>query len=427
MVQQVASLDRPIKNDQPEMKMEEEIDLRQYVAVLIKYGYWIVGLAVVAAVVAFGVSTFIPPTYQATALVTAVQPRYQLQFDPRFQNIPEWSIPTLLQSQYRTYSTLAISDDMLQRVADQTGWSLSSLRGAVQAPAGSDPSLLTLTVTGENPQEVSKVANAWAEIFVTTANTLYGGNGELAHFKEQQERVAQSLTEADAALTAFRTENGFGFGSSTSTSSSSSSSSNFGLIGQRLEANNKLLTDYETELVRSHQMQREVELLAATTTNDTSPAVIAGLLSEMINTGVIAEENQAFQIKLESVEPVDALAAMSQALAAQVSAIEAEIEPLQANIAALQAELAAKQEQLEQLIRRREVLAETYATLSRKVQEAELDISNSGQTKVASQAAAPTGPVSSRRMFNTATAGALGLMVGVFGAFAVEWWRKDQD
>lgn len=425
MAQQVAPLDRPADNSQQVIDMEEEIDLRQYVAVLIKYWYWIVGLAIVAAVVAFGISSFTPPTYQATALVTATQPRYQLQFDPRFQNIPDWNIPTLLQGQYRTYPTLATSDDLLQRVADQSGRSLSSLRGAVQATAGSDPSLLSLTVKGDNTEEVAKVANAWAEIFVATTNALYGGDGELAHFKQQQDRVGQSLSEADAALAAFRKENGFGF--SSSSSSNSSGSSNFGLIGQRLEANNRLLTDYETKLVRLHQMQREVELLSAGTTNDTSPTVIAGLLSEMINTGVIEERDQAFQVKLDLVEPGAALAAMGQALAAQVSAIEAESEPVRANIAALQAELAAKQEQYEQLIRQRDVMAETYATLSRKVQEAELDISNSGQVKIASQAAVPTAPVSSRRTLNTAVAGALGLMLGIFGAFAVEWWRKDQD
>jgi uncharacterized protein involved in exopolysaccharide biosynthesis len=437
MVQQVASLDRPIDNSQPELKMEEEIDLRQYVAVLVKYWYWIVGLAVVAAVVAFGVSTFTPPTYQATALVTAIQPRYQLQFDPRFQNIPEWSIPTLLQSQYRTYSTLATSDDLLRQVADRTGWSLSSLRGTAQATAGSDPSLLTLTVKGENAQEVTQVVNTWAEIFVATTNTLYGGNNEVEQLKQQQESAAQALAQIDADLTAFREENGFGFSNSSSsntTGSGSKSSSfvfdgdqpdfaNFGLIGQRLQAKQKLLTDYEAELVRLNQIQREVELLS--TNLITSPVLIAGLLSEMINRGIV-RDSPIYQIRLDSVDPATSLAAMERALTSRVAAIEVELEPLPAEIAALQTELAAKQVQLEQLSREREVKTETYAALSHKVQEAQLDASGTGQVQIASQAATPTAPVSPRRTLNAAVAGALGLMVGVFGAFAVEWWRKDQ-
>jgi succinoglycan biosynthesis transport protein ExoP len=408
--------------------MEDEIDLRQYVAVLFKYWYWIIGLAIVATLVAFAVSSFLAPVYQATALVTATQPRYQLQFDSRFQNIPGSNIQTLLQNQYRTYPTLATSDDVLQRVADQTGWSPVRLRNAAQATGGSDPSLLMLAVKGENAQEVTGVANAWAEIFVETINRIYGSGGDLEYFKQQQEGVAQSLVEADAALTAFRKENGFGFSSSSASSNSGGSGSDnvvistelnpidqFGLIGQRLKVNNSLLTDYEAKLVRLRQMQHEVELLSTSVTTETSPVLVAGLLSEMVNSGIV-KEAQAFQIKLDEVDPAAGLAAMKQALAAQVTAIETETTTLKTKIAALQEELAAKQSELEQLNRQR-------AVLSRKVQELELNISNSGQVKVASPAAVPTAPVSPRRAYNAAIAGVLGLIVGIFGAFALEWWR----
>ena len=51
-----------------------------------------VGLAFIAAVVAFTVTALIPPKYQATALITATQPRYELQFDARFRNISDSAI-----------------------------------------------------------------------------------------------------------------------------------------------------------------------------------------------------------------------------------------------------------------------------------------------------------------------------------------------
>ncbi|MBN1995612.1 MAG: hypothetical protein JW953_23190 [Anaerolineae bacterium] len=421
--------------------MEEEIDLRQYIAVLIKYWYWIVGLGVAAAIIAFGVSSLMAPTYQATALVTATQPRYRLQFDSRFQTMPEQDIQQLLQRGSNTYATLAASDEMFEQLVETTGWDRQELQNNLQARSGEDPNLLALTVKGKNAEEVAQTANTWAEIFVEKANTLYGGNNEkdLEQIKQQQESVAQALAQADAALTTFREESGFGFDSSrdvgqSSGGSSSSSSivvfenntadlSNFGLIGQRLQTKNKLLTDYEAALVQLRQMQREIELLSKTTTADSSPVLVASLLSEMINAGAV-KDAETHQIQLDSVDPVAGLADMEKVLASRITAIEAEVEPLRADIAALQVELAAQQGRLEQLTRERDVIVETYETLSRKVQEAQLETFSNGKVKIASLAVLPTEPVSSGRLLNTVIAGVLGLMIGVFGAFAWEWWRE---
>ena len=87
--------------------MEEEIDLRVYVAVLIRYWMWIVGLAVVAAAVALGVSSLISPTYEATALVAITEQRYMMRFDPRFETM------TNVKPAYKAYPELAASDDLL--------------------------------------------------------------------------------------------------------------------------------------------------------------------------------------------------------------------------------------------------------------------------------------------------------------------------
>ena len=97
---------------------------------------------------------------------------------------------------------------------------------------------------------------------------------------------------------------------------------------------------------------------------------------------------------------------------------------------ALQGELAVKEEQLEQLIRDRDVKAEAYAVISRKVQEAQIDASSSGsgagKVQIASRAAVPAQPTSSGRLRNSAVAGVLGLMVGIFGVFVIEWWREGE-
>ncbi|MFC1975150.1 hypothetical protein ACFLXQ_01975 [Chloroflexota bacterium] len=47
--------------------------------------------------------------------------------------------------------------------------------------------------------------------------------------------------------------------------------------------------------------------------------------------------------------------------------------------------------------------------------------------QIASQAAIPTQALSSGRLRNTVVAGVLGLMTGIFGAFAWDWWRGGDE
>ncbi|HEX7593197.1 MAG TPA: Wzz/FepE/Etk N-terminal domain-containing protein [Anaerolineae bacterium] len=54
--------------------MEDEIDLRAYLDVLLRRWKWIVGVTLVAALVAGVVSLLMPPTYESTASVF-VQPQ----------------------------------------------------------------------------------------------------------------------------------------------------------------------------------------------------------------------------------------------------------------------------------------------------------------------------------------------------------------
>lgn len=404
------TLEQPVNTVQQRDKIEEEIDLSQYAAGLIKYWYWIAGLTVGLAIIAFVASTFLPATYQATALVTATQQRYQLQFDPRFQNIPESSIQAFLINQYRAYPTLATSDDLLQQVANESGRSLRDLRRALRAK--NDFALFTLTVTDKDAAEAARIANIWAEAFVKKANVLYQGDNEVEQLKAQQEQAAQSLAQADAAVTAFREENGFGFGDSIG----------LGLIGQQLQTKKDLLVGYQVDLVRINKMQREVELMS--TDGITSPVLIAGLLSQMINTGAV-RDNPTYQIKLDTLDPITGLAAMKTALASEVAATEAEMEPLPAEIAALHTQLAIKMAQLEQLSREKEVKTETYMTLARKVQEVELETSGTGQVKIASQAAVPTEPAGLTRLASTAIGGMSGLILSIVGVWGLVWWQNN--
>jgi len=50
--------------------MENEIDLRVYIDVIVRHWKWIVGATVLAALVAGVASFLMPPTFEATATVS---------------------------------------------------------------------------------------------------------------------------------------------------------------------------------------------------------------------------------------------------------------------------------------------------------------------------------------------------------------------
>src|SRR5687768_10655713 len=132
----------------------------------------------------------LPPTYEAAALVAVTEPRYLLQFDPRFQTVND------IQPAAQAYPELAVSDDVLSELlAGVTPRpanieTLGQLRKIVTAEPGADPSLVRLVVRSQDAEEAARLANTWAELFVVRADKLYSGQTEdqVSFFEGQLEQ-----------------------------------------------------------------------------------------------------------------------------------------------------------------------------------------------------------------------------------------------
>jgi uncharacterized protein involved in exopolysaccharide biosynthesis len=79
--------------------------------------------------------------------------------------------------------------------------------------------------------------------------------------------------------------------------------------------------------------------------------------------------------------------------------------------------------QLEQLLREQQLNQDTYLTLANKLQETRVE-AGSDIARIASRAAVPQKPSSPRRMFNTALAAVVAVLVAAFGALFAEYWRQ---
>ena len=61
--------------------MEEEIDLRPYIRAIFRAWYWVIGVAVITALVVFGISSLFPEIYAAEATVAIIRERTEVSFN----------------------------------------------------------------------------------------------------------------------------------------------------------------------------------------------------------------------------------------------------------------------------------------------------------------------------------------------------------
>jgi len=398
--------------------MEDEIDLRKYAAVLARQWKWIVGLAVLAGAAALIVSFLIPPTYEATALIVVTRPRYQLQFDPRIETL------TQPQQPYKAYPELALSDDLVMQVIDEVNGDLPAderelvvFRERLAAVAGSDPSLVRLSATSDDPAQAQVIANTWADLFVAYANELYQQrSSDVGFFENQVAEADATLSAAEQALVDFQARNPLN------------------AINAELDAKQSALASYFaaqqsitaiTQDARSLQQQ-----LAQQSGGDvvTLADELAALYLQVDSLSTQTDVPVQLQISgsgsladrtvLEQVALLDSLA---QALGDKSVEIQRQIDTLRPDILSLQQAQQSAQTELDRLTRVRDTARDTYLTLTRKLDEAKVAAQDEGgEVRLASRAAVPTDPVSPRKGLNTVLGGVLGLILGIVGAFVVD-------
>jgi len=189
--------------------MDDEIDLRPYIELLLKRWYWIVGVAALAGVIAFVASSLMPPTYEATALVAVTQSRESVQFEPRIRTVEEGNTPL------SAYPELAMSDGLITELLEELNStpsdvnSTAELRQIVEAVPGSNPSLVRLKVRHGDPRSAADIANIWAGLFVTRANAVFDDQNstQVQFFEEELEKARDELEAADEALIDFEGRN----------------------------------------------------------------------------------------------------------------------------------------------------------------------------------------------------------------------------
>jgi uncharacterized protein involved in exopolysaccharide biosynthesis len=410
--------------------MEEEIDLRAYIEVVLRYWKWIVGLVVAVAVVAFVFNSLLPFTYEAESVVIVTEPRYQIQFDPRFGT--EEQSPA-----YEAFPKLATSDGILQKVADSytpsaeagiENWGLETLSRMVKATSGGDPSLVLLMATSRSAKDTAAIANVWADVLVQKGNEIYGGSQkDVLFFEEQLAQAEEALTEAEAALIAFQARNQGSILQAQLESGSQAQADHLGSqrtisylvqdirgLREQLAARPEDQSAYLADTLTALLLQIKA-FNAQASASETAP--ITPIQLQIDNLEMLSDKSASEQIDF-----LDDLVVTLEEKSAEIDTLLAKLEP---RILSLQQRLQEAELGQDRLQRAWDLARETYLTMARKVEEARIGAQETtGTLKVGSYAAVPSNPVGPRRLFNTVVAGMLALIVGVIAAFAIEFWRQ---
>ena len=193
------------------MLTEEFPDLRQYIAIFIRYWPWPVGLGVVAAIVAFAVFSLLPPTYQAEASGIILKSDTRISFEPTIQTVDEPLDPTQFQ---QTLVKLVTSGEVAARVLAQAGdvlppevQNVSSLLEQVQASNTGD--IILITFEDHDAQLAAQLATLWAQTYETYVNQLFGASSGsfLVEVQDQVQEVARDYGVAQTNLEQFLNDN----------------------------------------------------------------------------------------------------------------------------------------------------------------------------------------------------------------------------
>lgn len=447
--------------------MEEEIDLRQYIEVILKRWYWIVGISLVAAILTYFLSNSLAPVYEAEAKVLILRAQTDISFEPTIrsevggQNVRDYQ--QTLVSLVKSNNVASAILDSAQELLGDSELDVDSLLGKVDTENLAN--LITIKVTNKNPSTAAELTNLWIEAYEAYVNRLYSNQGSeiLKEIKEQVAEADSAYRSSQDNLEQFLLENQITTYERNLQFMKEELNAKYAVLQTGLEAKQTLLTQkyadvnkIEGLLNQAQAIQAQFKVSSASTSARTGDTMSLFLLKQQIfsdptfvrvqiNLAEIADQPASVddvdnvisilkaQISLLHTE-IDELT--SRTLEEQTSSILANgqsemsqpIQSLAEQISTVETALAAQMAKRLELTTARDDAWENHKAINRKLAELTLDSQlTDSQVRIASLAIVPTTPISPRPAFNALVVGAFMLMLAILAAFVIEYWYNSDS
>ena len=411
--------------------MEADIDIRRYLEVLLSHWRFIAGATLITAVVVLIVSFILPPVYEAKAGLIIARARSQVSFEPRVRTLSEEQLSALrvdTRIRQETLEALVMSPVVAAQVIEKLGDALkpAERRASELLEEGikvevSKGELITIKWRDRDPSRAALIANTWAQSYEAYVNGLYGTSSDIPEsIQSQLESARTKYDSAQAALGAFIGDNRITELSAEISSRKGSLDYQYTVITQTTE----LIANAQALLLQANEGGRSG-----------AGAVANGLALVQLQTSALTGAAQApFELRF-SLDEGDQILLNTEAQGKDIETLIGILEDwrddayanvrdssLLQDILQLEEELEREQARERELLQSRDLAWETHTALARKADEVDVAVQTAGsEVKLAVPAIVPHDAVSPRKGVNTVVAGALGFIIGVFGALVMEY------
>ncbi|GAB6086148.1 GumC family protein [Alkaliphilus crotonatoxidans] len=391
----------------------EEISLRELIEILIKRKIIIIGITIVSILLSAVVSFLIlEPVYETRMVLMASQYSDKIQstqttgegIDSILNSLSQY--PTMTLETYRQQITAPrVMRETIAQLGLEEEYDVASLAEAITLETIKDTNLISIKMQHTDPEKAAQIVNKVGENFVVFVADKAKENATTSSaYVESQ--MAIEKEKLDAALEELK--------------EFLSQPRGVSELSREIEARLQQITDYKTKLtdleIRQSALKSSI-LVAEQEAKDTNRILLKNQDNQ--DTMQLTIEDTATLLKIELAEVESNITNIKEVLIA-----------LQNEIEETQVELQDKKHQ-ERLVNQKVNIAQnTYDAFVKKYEE--LRVTESSQIgeatiTVMSRAYPTTKPVAPRKALNVAIATVLGLMIGVFAAFFIEYWQTSDE
>ena len=384
--------------------MEDELNLRKYIDVLVRQWKLIITITVIAVFITGLLSFLIPPTYEARVEVLMTKAKSEITFDPEYRTIFDETDTSMRKALVALVKSDSIATGVIAQLGDRLKpeeQKKSNLLGKVQVMEHGN--LITILVNSVDPQKAADIANAWANFYQNYANRLYSGI-----FRSAEE----IQTQTDSARNEYEI--------------TQKTLENF-ISNNRIDELRRQIDDKKLLLqVKSLREQVKAGSSSSASTAANSLSFI------LLQSSAFANLPDDLQLSLDSLSNIKPILADIDALISTLEmrsggTQEQSTSELQQEINQLKAYLEEDSARQRELENSRNIAWETLVTLERKTDEATIAAQiQSTSVRIAGVASVPDSPVAPHKIMNIAIALVIGLIVGIFSAFGYEYFRNKE-